>query len=113
MPQVFISNGEVYKVSASLVEDIVKQQKQSLKLAEAVDQLVQDNADLQQIVDEAMKPNHKLVTFCDQLHVNQILYFFNFETIIEDTSVHPSSLCTISKSSKISLSVSNVILSSS
>ena len=47
-----------------IVEDIVKQ-KQSLKLAEEVDQLVQDNADLQQIVDEAMKSNHKLVTFCD------------------------------------------------
>ena len=55
-----------------IVDDIVKQQKQSLKLAEEVDQLVQDNADLQQMVDEAMKPNHKLVTFCDGKYTDNV-----------------------------------------
>ena len=55
-----------------IVDDIVKQQKQSLKLAEEIGQLVQDNADLQQMVDEAMKPNHKLVTFCDGKYTDNV-----------------------------------------
>ena len=44
-----------------IVEDIIEQKEQSLKLAEEVDQLLQDNADLQQIVDEVLEPNHKIV----------------------------------------------------
>ena len=57
-----------------IVEDIVKQQEQSLKLAKEVDQLLQDNADLQRIVDKIMEPNHKnlIVTFCDGKYTNDV-----------------------------------------
>ena len=56
----------------TVVEDIVKQQKQSLQLAEEVDQLVQDNADLQQIIDEVTESNHKLVTFCNGKYTDNV-----------------------------------------
>ena len=55
-----------------IVEDIVKQQEQSLKLAKEVYQLLQENADLQQIVDEMMEPNHKIVTFCDGKYTDDV-----------------------------------------
>ena len=55
-----------------VVEDTVKQQEESLKLAKEVDQPLQDNADLQQIVDKMMEPNHKIVMFCDGKYTDDV-----------------------------------------
>lgn len=49
-----------------IVEDIIKQ------LAKQVDQILRDNPDLQQIVDEAMEPNYKLVTFCNGKYTDSV-----------------------------------------